>query len=33
MAVKAKLAPKEEKQLLGYLMVAHADVHGLNPEH
>jgi hypothetical protein len=29
MAVKAKLSDSEEKQLLQYLMVAHAEVHGL----
>ena len=29
MAVKAKLSDEEEKQLLQYLMVAHAEVHGL----
>lgn len=29
MAVKANLSDEEEKQLLQYLMVAHAEVHGL----
>lgn len=33
MAIKAKLTDEEEDQLLGYLMVAYAEVHGLNPEH
>lgn len=33
MAVKAKLNQSEEKQLLHYLMVAHAEVHGFDPEH
>lgn len=33
MAVKAKLTEAEEKQLLHYVMVAHAEVHGFDPEH
>lgn len=33
MAVKAKLSLDDERKLLGYLMVAHAEVHGLNPGH
>ena len=33
MAIKAKLTDEEEQQLLHYVMVAHATVHGLNPEH
>ena len=33
MAVKAKLTEVEEKQLLHYVMVAHAEVHGFDPEH
>ncbi|MDB4537353.1 hypothetical protein N9230_01930 [Akkermansiaceae bacterium] len=32
MAVKAKLSDSEEKQLLQYLMVAHAEVHGIGAE-
>jgi mono/diheme cytochrome c family protein len=33
MAVKAKISEEEQQQLLHYLMVAHAEVHGLDPEH
>lgn len=33
MAVKAKITKEEEQQLIHYLMVAHATVHGLDPEH
>ena len=33
MAAKAKLSKSEEAQLLHYMMAAHAEVHGLNPEH
>lgn len=33
MAIKAKLTEEEEQQVLHYVMVAHAEVHGLNPEH
>ena len=33
MAVKAKLTAEEQQQLLHYLMVAHAEVHGLDSEH
>jgi mono/diheme cytochrome c family protein len=32
MAVRAKLKDFEEKQLLHYVMAAHAEVHGLDPE-
>ncbi len=32
MAVKAKLSATEEKQVLQYVMVAHAELHGLHEE-
>ena len=33
MAVKAQLTEAEEEQVLHYVMVAHATVHGFDPEH
>lgn len=33
MSIKAKLKKEEEEQLLHYVMAAHAEVHGLDPEH
>ena len=33
MAVKAELSKADEEKLLHYLMVAHAEIHGLDPEH
>ena len=33
MAAKAKLSDLEQTQLLHYVMAAHAEVHGLDPEH
>ena len=32
-AAKAKLSDLEQTQLLHYAMAAHAEVHGLDPEH
>jgi len=33
MAAKAKLSNAEQTQLLRYVMAAHAEVHGFDPEH
>jgi hypothetical protein len=33
MAAKAKLSNVEQTQLLRYVMAAHAEVHGFDPEH
>ncbi|MFK7851800.1 MAG: hypothetical protein AB8D78_12565 [Akkermansiaceae bacterium] len=33
MGVKAELDDKQEEELLHYLMLANATVHGMNPEH